>query len=432
MRKFSILILFFLLSSEAVYPQDKVDIKNFHLKVRGEAGSILGVVRQKKDFRKKVNDDNTISQDENNKNMLSSNGALKLYADYLDGNRYGYGTYMKLNSSASKSHSGSDIAQEIKIYLQNKLGRFEVGATSPAIQSLLVNPYDAAGANGGLSGDSISWLNGIFAYHGNGYNNIRTTYNNTFLTEPKLLLGFDSIGKSNKINYIAPTINGVSFALSFTPDSSAKGVIGSVKKVAKTSRAPGFKNIIQPGIKYERDINKNISFATAVVSEFGRAKPYKYDAGTIARKDLAAWQVGAKIRIYHSNISTAYGSNGQSGSRKDDRVVGAQYLGDYWCVGYAYNKDKFSVSTNYSESRRAGYIFGNDINVINISSNNKEVNKFAAFSVGADVKTMEGFTPFVEYSRFKFKRNGNFTIGDSSMGFSNGGHVVLMGTKLHF
>ena len=409
-----------------VFADEAKDKKNLKLTIKGEINSTLGLTSQKPEFQKQVSDDNKLTDQDISKNAISNSGTIKFYADYLDNNDFGYGAYVKLNANTSKSPSGSkEIAQELKIYLQSNYGKFELGSTSSAMSELSVNPYDLARATGGLDGDASGWFNAGFAY-----GNDKDVINNVFITEPKLLLGYDNGGKSNKINYYTPVINGFTFGVSYVPDGSAKGTIASTRQVPKSSKANAFKNIIQPGIKYQGRLSDNVTFATSVTSEFGKAKDYKYKNGVsdtiVRRNNLAAWQVGGMLNIYDVSFAASYGNNGKSGTKRDQEA-GKKYLGNYWSVGSAFAKEKYGISVNYMESRRAGYIFGADDTTVGESSNNSEVNKFTALSIGADYKVMEGLMPYIEYTKFNFHKNNNFT---SAM--FNDGHVVLVGTKLQF
>jgi hypothetical protein len=418
MRKVLPVIILSFFFNQNSYSDEIEDKKSFKFKMEGEVKTIYGFSNQKPDFLHSIDDDNKLKNDSPiNKNSFSTSGKLKIYADYLNKESFGYGAYIKFNANPSKT---SEISNEMKVYLQDKFGKFELGATGSATGELSVNAYDLARATGGLDGDSYDWIKAGFVHN-------NKVVNNAFITSPKLTTSRDNNSKANKLNFFSPKINGFTFGVSFVPDTASKGAIDATKNISKTSSDNSYKNVVQPGVRYEGKINENISFATAVVSEFGKAKDFLSGTDKTPRNNLAAWQVGAMLKIQDVSFAASYGNQGKSGTAKETDA-GAKKLGNYWSVGSAFAKEKYGVSINYMQSKRAGYMFNDDNRIVDKSKNSTEVNKFSALVIGADYMIMDGLMPFVEYTKFKFHKNNNFG-GDAKF---NNGHIFLVGTKLQF
>ncbi|MBY0581131.1 MAG: porin [Rickettsiales bacterium] len=413
--------------------------KNSSIKIGGEVDSQFGIVNQQDAFRK-----NLETGQYYNKNSLANSGALKFNYDNKSETGLGYGAYIKLNASTSESPSGSkNIGNEVKIYVQDTFGKIELGNTSPVGSSMQVNPYTFARATGGLDGDWDNWLKNGGVIDSTGKKKISGTY----LTSPKLPVGFDETNKAGKINYFSPIINGFSFGVSYTPDSKAKGTAAQAKDVLKNTDG-GYKNIWQPTVRYETSFENGVKFSTAVLGEFGKAKKVSYydditkinedpdlDKSNIDRKNLKAWQVGAGVDYKGFAFAGAYGDIGKTGdldAKKNPTDVKAG--GKYWSLGSAYSTEKYGISVNYMQSKRAGCL----AKVNNSKDEEKfvkygenEYNKFEAVSIGADYVVMPGFMPYIEVTKFKFKENANYDKNANKATF-NKGTVILAGTKIKF
>ena len=410
--------------------------KGSSIKIGGEVDSQFGIVNQQDAFRK-----NLVNGQYYNKNSLANTGSLKFNYDNKSETGLGYGAYIKLNASTSESPSGSkNIGNEVKIYVQDTFGKIELGNTSPVGSSMQVNPYTFARATGGLDGDWDNWLKNGGVIDSTSKKKISGTY----LTSPKLPVGFDETNKAGKINYFSPIINGFSFGVSYTPDSKAKGTAAQAKDVLKNADG-GYKNIWQPTVRYETSFENGVKFSTAVLGEFGKAKKVSYfnsiadiDADSkkipdIDRKNLKAWQVGAGVDYKGFAFAGAYGDIGKTGdlpaANKNNTDV--KTGGKYWSLGSAYSTEKYGISVNYMQSKRAGCL----AKVNNSKDEEKfvkygenEYNKFEAISIGADYVVMPGFMPYIEVTKFKFKENTNYNIGATF----NKGTVILAGTKIKF
>ena len=209
------------------------------IKIGGDVNSQFGIINQQNDFRKRLG-----TKQYYNKNTLANSGSLKFNYDKKSDSGLGYGVYIKLNANTSESPSGSkNIASEVKLYIEDKFGKIELGSTSPVGSAMEVNSYSLARATGGLDGDWNNWLkNG-----GVTNNSSKNAISGTYLIAPQLPIGFDEVGK---INYFSPNVNGFTFGVSYTPDSKAKGTINQTKDVLKNADG-GYKNIWQPAVRYE-------------------------------------------------------------------------------------------------------------------------------------------------------------------------------------
>lgn len=411
-------------------------INDSPIKISGEIDPQYGIVNQSKDFKNELN-----KSDKYKQNSLATNGSLKFNYDQKTEEGLGYGGYIKLNANTSKTASGSEnIANELKIYLEGNFGKFEVGNTSPVGSSMEVNSYSLARATGGLDGDWANWLKNGGVLASNGGN--KYAIDGNYLTAPQLPVDFDETTKAGKINYFTPKVNGFTFGISYSPDSKAKGTVNNTSEVLNNSGG-GYKNIWQPAVGYEKSFDNGIKFTTAVLGEFGKAKKISYyniEGATSAnpptptegsRNNLKAWQVGAGIGYKGFAFNGAYGDIGKSGTLNSDGDT-SKKGGKYWALGSAYATDKYGISIEYMQGKRIGalskYTPEGSKDDLLVKFDQKEYNKFEAISIGVDYTVMPGFMPYVEVTRFNFKKNENFG-NDAKF---NKGTVVLAGTKIKF
>ena len=428
-KKILCLAMFLTIIPKLVLAEDNT-IKDSSIKITGEIDPKYGIVNQKKEFKNKYESGKSIGKYK--QNSLATSGSLKFNYDQKTEKGLGYGGYIKLNANTSKSPSGSEnIASEVKLYVEDNFGKIELGSTSPVGVSMEVNSYSTARATGGLDGDWPFWLkNG-------GVINQNTVLDGSYLIAPQLPIGFDETTKAGKINYFSPKINGFTFGISYTPDSKAKGTVSQTSEVLKNSDG-GYKNIWQPAVRYDKSFDNGVKFATAILGEFGKAKKVAYfksidDAKNTKNKqddtdrnNLKAWQVGASMEYKGFAFGGAYGDIGKSGTLDLARDT-SKKGGKYWSLGSAYSTDKYGISIEYMQSKRAGCLTKIDDDKL-IKIDEKEYNKFEAVSIGADYQVMPGFMPYVEVTRFKFKKNDNF----GAKAEFNKGTVILAGTKIKF
>ncbi len=390
---------------------------NFKITIGGDIEAQYGHVSEKKDF---------VGQKK--KDGMTTSGSLKFNIDKKNYNGFNYGGLIKLNANPSKTKTGKkEIADELKVYLQGNFGKLELGTTKPVGNSMQVNSFTDARATGGIDGDWGLWLKNSSGFlQGSTALDIEPYYTGA---------DFAVNSKNNKINYFSPVFKGFSVGLSFTPDTKTKGTVDSAKQVLKDSCEDGYKNVIQPAVRYEIKANDDLKITSAVVAGFGKSKAHSYkdgsDTKTIDREGLKTWQIGLGANYKAFSLSAAYGDLGQSGTlAKKDRAAANsnKYGGKYWSVGSAYGIDQYGISVNYMQSKRAGYIAGKTQADVDAAKNNSEYNKFNAVSVGADYQIMPGLMPYVEVTRFNFKENKNF--GDGAK--FNKGTVFLAGTKIKF
>jgi len=414
---------------------DDNTIKDSSIKISGEIDPKYGIVNQSKDFR----NDLSSTTNKYKQNSLATSGSLKFNYDQKTEKGLGYGGYIKLNTNTSKTSSGSEnIANELKIYLEGNFGKFEVGSTSPVGSSMEVNSYSLARATGGLDGEWSDWLkNGGVLTSSSGS---KYAIDGNYITAPQLPVGFDETTKAGKINYFSPKVNDFTFGLSYVPDSKAKGTVNQTRKVLNNSGG-GYKDIWQPAVGYEKSFSNGIKFTTAILGEFGKAKKISYfnsidNANNNTNKqenkdrnNLKAWQVGAGIGYQGFAFNGAYGDIGKSGTLVGD--TNSKQGGQYWSLGSAYATDKYGISIEYMQSKRAGalakYTPEGSTDDLLVKFDHKDYNKFEAISIGADYTVMPGFMPYIEVTRFNFKKNGNFKGAEF-----NKGTVVLAGTKIKF
>lgn len=423
-------LYFFLI--QQLYGGGSMDSQDFCIKSRGDTQIVLNLNHQKEQFQYKVSQQRKTLCNNTTYENISTHGTLKFYLDYLKRSSLNYGAHIKVNTNTSKlSLANINIAQEMKIYFSNKFGILEVGSTDPILNKLSPNLYLAT-RNAIV--DGISYFNSGFIYFNTHYNIPSTTskvvYNDIFITAPKLPSVSDSVNKSNKINYFTSKINGFRFALSFAPDIFPQLLLDNNHIMTRNFKNE-FKNIIQFGGTYDCKV-QDVHLSGFILSEFGQAEAYRYIEGRINRSKLSAWQLGSVTNIGNITFLAIYGNNGDSGSSQKNRNNDSQYSSDYWNISSIYTYKQLAMSINYFESRRVGYIFGYNADIVNLSSHNKDSNQFSCISSRVNYKFLNGIASFIEYYKFKFHKNDNFVYNLSNKSAFNHGYTVIIGTKLRF
>lgn len=390
----------------------------------------------------KLNSDHPIHLDTNaaikNKNQSLLNN-IKINIKFQNTiNFIKYGGSIIFNTDTSQSKSGYiAITDHTMLFLETKLGRFEIGSNTGAAYALKVNAANFAAATGGIDSDGINWYNNnfkadqlttqadisdcLFLYSPNIWSNDIAIYKaNTKFTEQyfyKLYLG----GKrrnSNKLTYFSPTFSGLRFGISYIPDSSTFGT--TLVSATSNKKELGFRNIIQIGIQYAEQLNL-INFKAALIGECGKAV---YKPSKIAKNKLLAWEFGFNAAYMGIIIGGSYGNLGRSGLDRysantiisNHNQLTAKKSSSYWTAGIGYNFGPFASSLTYLKSQKS-------------INDNLQANSLQNLVLGIDYKLFPGFLPYMEIAFFKAHQYNNISHGIKR---TIKGILLLGGGKLKF
>jgi len=407
-----------------------VNSEGLSVKVGGKVDIQYGVVNQKDAFKNPANNDNLPQTQEltfadmnsagaqfTNQNAMVSNGELLFTAEKEHSDNK-YGAQIKVNANTSPSSSGNkNTATQLFLYMENKDGRVEAGATDGVSEAMAISSSTIAKGTGGIDGDYSNWV----AYTVVDKDN--NLLQDQFLSAPTLPYASQNAKKANKLNYYTPTINGFKAGLGYVRDVTVQGTTYE----ALSFKDIGYENVIELGLSYEHKVN-NMSFAVSATGQTGEARDaFNKDAAAkdkqaIPLNRLGAWQVGGKVSYDALTLATSYGDWGKSGTLKTVNSS-TKKEANFWTAGLAYDhQDKGGVSLTYMGSQRVGAF---SISSMNNDAMNAAKNKFNAVSLGAEYKVMPGLMPYAEVTTFNYKS----PIADVK---TNKGTVVLGGVKLNF
>lgn len=408
----------------SAYVANATNAVNSHpVKIGGEVNCQFAFFNQQDDFRKKLSQKDKYYH----KDVFANSGSLKFNYDNENENGLGYGAYIKLNATSSFLSGSSNIGSEVKIYVEDKFGKVELGNISPVGSAMEVNSYSLTSAIGGLGGDWSNWLEkrGIV----NSSRDKETSINH--LIDPQLPIGFNENTKVAKINYFSPNLNGFTFGITYTPVSKTKETVNNKKSVSRDVDG-GYKNIWQPAVRSETTFENGAKFTTAILGEFAKAKEVSHyndinringslekDEIDVNIKNLKAWQIGASIDYKGFAFAGAYGDIVKSCIFNIDITNDVKRVDKYWSLGSVYSTDKYGISIKYMQSKKD---VNKDGQVKLIKYDKKEFNKFEALSISADYLVIPGFIPYIGVTKFKFRENDNYDKGT----------LILAGTKIKF
>ena len=239
----------------------------------------------------------------------------------------------------------------------------------------------------------------------------------SFITTPHLPtnapLSEQDDSVAGKFTYESPMFEGVSFAISYTPDDNIHGSVDNFQGTTKLGS--GWKDIVEGGLMYEGKFD-DVSLKASFVGQVGDHKAE--NTGAAVQSDLEAWEVGANVNYMGLTFGGSYANWGKSGLDVQSANTNKKDS-EYWTVGAGYDYGMGNVSATYFNSKK-GYSAS--------ASAAEKRNTLKLFSLGVDYKLAPGFMPYAEYSNFKFEDYNNGTTKIDS----NKGHVYMVGTKLAF
>lgn len=415
-------------------PQDELmNNDGLSVKVGGKVDIQYGFINQKAYFKNPANNKNLPQYDDNkpaqmntegasftNQQALVSNGELKFEVEKVVDSCTKYGLNINADANTSPALSGNpNFASKVFIYMENGVGRFEVGANDGASSEMAFSGEKIAKATGGIDGDYTVWI--PYGAVGGAANQM---LEDTFLTSPALPYSAQNQKKANKITYYTPTYNGFKAGFSYVPDVTVQGTTYE----ALSFKGSGYKNVVEGALSYEHKA-ENMSFGLSVTGQMGEARPaYISSTTTKDLKKLGAWQVGGQVAYDAFTVAASYGDWGTSGTLKNPVAGTPSKKANFWTAGVAYDyQDKGGASLTYLNSQRRGGFSMNAVDYItaNQAAFDGATQKYEALSVGLEYKVMPGLMPYAEFTSFNYKS----PLVDVK---ANKGSVVLAGVKLNF
>lgn len=164
----------------------------------------------------------------------------------------------------------------------------------------------------------------------------------------------DETGKSQKITYLSPIMNGFQVGVSYTPDvgdSEANGLTGFNNETSPAGQ--NFEEAYEGAVRYEGTFN-NVGLAV------GAGYTHVENTGTaVTQDDLKEWNVGLDLDIGAFGIGAVYTEENRglnSNGDADTIVVGIDYTTGPFKLGASYyNQDtEVSATTDVETDRYTG------------------------------------------------------------------------------
>lgn len=384
----------------------------------GSVDAQYGVTKEKKDF-------SSTNSNNKSKSALATTANITFKIEAIESESMKYGAYIKLNTNTSPTASGNtNMADKLMLYTEGSLGRLEIGSFDGVHTKLRVSADTIASATGGVDGDFPLWVN--FASDLSNKDKPKNA-NDLFYTSPHMPCEGNN-KRSNKITYYTPQYAGFTFGVSYVQDSHMVGTTHNLNPNKKQGSF-GHKNVIETGVRYDRELQKDLKIALSLLGELGQSNKYlDKNNNEFKRHNVEAWEFGGSLAYNGFSVAASYADLGKSGteeSNDDSDNSAINYGTKYWTVGTAFSNDQFSTSLTYMKSNRSG-------NIVAVLGNpvNSQKSKYEALVLGVDYKLLPGLMPYAEVAHFKVKRDG--TNEDNKNLVFNKGTVVLVGTKIKF
>lgn len=349
---------------------------------------------------------------------------ITLKIDGKSDNGLGYGAYIDLeadttgNDTNDNSTDGGN-AKRTYIYGESAFGRVELGANGDAANALRVDAATFSRGSGGIGGDWFHYVD-LDNDNTNSISSNSDSIGRAFYVLPGLptavmpdevtanIATFEERANANKLSYYSPRIEGVQLGISYTPDQDERGTSrGFSSKYAPddlgTHEAPGFKNVWNGGINFQREF-QGTTIAASVTGDIGSAKN---SINGTAKDDLQAYALG--LSASHAGFTL-----GGSWAKADEFGRQASFNSDaeYWTVGAAYEHGPFGASVGYLSSKIDG-------------DTTESKGNFNNLTFSTDYQLAPGLVPYAELSFYD-------TNDKDSATKDNSGSVLLLGTEVNF
>ncbi|MDR2067675.1 MAG: porin [Holosporaceae bacterium] len=294
--------------------------------------------------------------------VASLQGDINLkYLQKYDG--YGFGCEIGAKTRSGVVKSGQAVLDSSFLFMESdQIGSVKLGYTNTAADKF------------SICGDKV-----LVGYQGAGSGNLHCFYNASSGSIVGAGFVFDD-DKAAKISWLSPIISGFSVGLSFTPDSRDANLFKTEHdeeihdlcgKENFANSSAYSKNIITGGIAYEWGAPDGLNAKFSVGGWFGKGKPGCRNSGSIAVRNVHAYNVGALLGYKDFKVSLGYTDNGKSllstkyaGQETtafdphrayviSDPDVGIKEdadSGKIYSIGAAYAFDKLIVSAGYFRS----------------------------------------------------------------------------------
>lgn len=358
-------------------------------------------------------------------------------------NDYGfkYGAVMELNANSTYNSWNNDLnATKAYIYGEGVFGKIEFGSELGASQKMKIDAGTFAGGPGGINGKYLNFVNLPSIYnqangaqptalppmfilipeHPTAHGGFGIGFNNALyycdfdgsgtINSAEELSCYDNRGGDNfnlalqemqnavKVSYYTPNIFGFQLGVSYTPDTGNKGVSG---RMSSRLDPADIDDVIEYGATYS-----NTFFGLGISLSFtGQHGTYEGKTATLQkfREKLQSFQYGVNLSFYGLTLGASYGDWGRSLQLVNNLN---DYKGNYFTAGL-------------------GYEFAGSFTTFGYFQSEFQNNRYSAYSVTTEYKVAQGFVPYIEYTHFEFKPDGNEVI-------SNKGDVILVGFILNF
>lgn len=372
-----------------------------------------------------------------------------------------YGAQVGLQTTTrSTSSAGQNVLDRSYLFMENDMGRVELGSNESAANAMRIGADRLARATGGIDGDWAKYVElNTFASTVYTAPKVRAT---NFITSPTLVLQSVENGgsplnqllkgdeKSRKITYFTPEYNGFQAGVSYIPDTRNSGQ-DYVKELGVYTQdnvnygqywGVTVKNAFAGGISWHGTLDKMHNLKLSVVGEHGKSKGASQLEGVTNGKNfenVRSVVVGAQWNYKEFGLAASYGNQGKSLANKNaSSISGSSKFesGHFWTAGASWAQGPWGASVTYMNSKL-----------------NK--NKMDLVSLGADYEVAPGLMPYAEVTMFDMKqkrdywapnasRSSNVTIADgtavtdaggnfaSSTTYKNKGTAFILGTKINF
>lgn len=376
----------------------------------------------------------------------------------INGSRIKYGSTIKLESEASSDQNRArfDIDQ-VSVFAKSSFGKFEFGNHKAVNQKMKAGPASFAKGNGGIKGNYLKYVNfpkltgatnsnikmpnfilipqspiGHGGY-AQGYEQGHYQLNNGNFNKDRLKIlrngSFNGAQNALKLSYYTPRVSGVKAGISYSANSSDRGLSTTVFNDNSTQVS----NVVSLGINYTNEID-NFGYAFSATAEQGKFKNSSINAndGGVNRRDLSSYDIATTLTYFGFVVGASYGSWGNSLQQKnganscdyDSNIA----ISSQDCSSGGKNFDKASYYT-----LGLAYQFGPFSTSVTSLKSTFQENDYQAVSLDIDYKLTKDLMPYIEITQFEFKSNQpeGSDIANSKIS-NNKGMVGLAGFVLSF
>jgi hypothetical protein len=361
-----------------------------------------------------------------------------------------YGAQIGIQTTTrSQLPAGDNALDRTFIFVQNDMGRVELGSNNAVTSTMRTGADSIARATGGIDGQWKNYVNlSTFDPNGTPYTTVAVNSNNFILNPTTYLTNYQTSGtpsstfmegdeKSRKITYYTPEYNGFQAGLSYTPDTRNSGQ-DYLNQLGQNSSGmtlgqynlPTAKNAVAAGVSWTGNFEKNQSLKISAVGETASVKANAQDqvAGN-SFKSVRSGIVGAQYNIENFSVAGSYGNQGKS--MYSNAYASSMKAGSFYTLGAAYVQGPVGASLTYMKSTQNK----NTLNVV---------------SLGVDYQVAPGLLPYAEVTYFTMKQKNAYTApnamngvavnptgeqtqaGNVATNFKNSGTAFILGTRINF